>query len=73
MVLDISTCNGEPEVDKVVESSDAVRVTVVSEVQKGVGPACADYVQLDLKNPLKGRAVIDGSTGEEAVVNSALS
>ena len=64
----VVTCQGDPEVAELVEGPAEVRVTVVSDVQRGQGPGCADGVTVRLAEPLGDRALVDGSTGERVPV-----
>ncbi|MDX1659120.1 MAG: hypothetical protein R3343_09900 [Nitriliruptorales bacterium] len=60
--IEVPTCNGEPEVTKLEETNDEVRVEVVSQRQRG-GDDCLDGVQVELDRPLGDRALIDVTSG----------
>ncbi|MEZ0446871.1 hypothetical protein [Cellulomonas sp. ICMP 17802] len=61
--LVINTCNGDPDPD-VVETDADVTVTIVS-TRRNPGDACQDTVEVTLSEPLGGRTLIDGATGQE--------
>lgn len=54
----VPSCNGEPEVSRLEETSTEVRVEVVSTVHRN-GDACADSIRVALDAPLAEREVID--------------
>ena len=54
----VPSCNGEPAVARLEETSTQVRVEVVSTVHPN-GDSCADSIQVELESPLGDRDVID--------------
>lgn len=59
----VASCNGEPEIARLEETSTQVRVEVVSTVHPD-GDSCADSIRVELESPLGDRDVIDlGGSG----------
>ena len=54
----VPSCNGEPEVARLEQTSTRVRVEVVSTVHPD-GDSCADSIRVELESPLGDRDVID--------------
>lgn len=59
----MGTCHGDPVAD-IVETSDAVTITVTSTRRENSGD-CLDVLDIALDAPLDDRAVVDGATGRE--------
>jgi hypothetical protein len=62
LTFQVDSCHGDPEATVVSEDDEHVSVRVISDVQTGDHPACADSVSLRLAEPLGGRKVVDADT-----------
>ena len=62
LVFSVNSCHGDPEATVTEEDAGKVVVSVVSDIQTGEGPACADGVSVRLSEPLGTRQVIDAAT-----------
>jgi hypothetical protein len=63
--FEVPSCNGDPEVDELVEDDDQVRIRVVTTVVvSGDQGDCLDGVEVSLHEPLGDRNVIDIQSGE---------
>ncbi|WP_041292397.1 hypothetical protein [Kineococcus radiotolerans] len=60
----VDTCDGDPETT--LEESDAEVVITVISTKRDTDDDCQDPVKVVLSQPLDGRRVVDGKTGEEA-------
>ena len=67
LVLNVSTCGGNPEVAELQETSTEVRVEIVS-TDVSEGPACADGIEVPLASPLADREVIDLTSGDQVTL-----
>lgn len=65
LFLNVATCGGDPTLDLLDETSEDVRVAVVSTRQlfRGVGD-CKDTVEVPLERPLGDRAITDVTSGK---------
>ncbi|MFN2344424.1 MAG: hypothetical protein ABR616_01745 [Dermatophilaceae bacterium] len=64
LVVDVPSCNGDPEVDELVEDDGEVRIRVVTTmVVSGDRDSCADSLEVALQQPLGDRDVIDAESG----------
>jgi hypothetical protein len=61
--LTVETCKGNPEVDVVSQGPTEVVISVISDVQTGVGPACVDHVSFRLDEPIGDRDLQDQAMG----------
>lgn len=69
--LTVASCQGAPRAE-VVEGPSRVTISVTSlEAVGEVKKACADAVEVALKEQLGHRAVVDATTGRRLVVNPA--
>ena len=66
----VPSCNGDPEVTRLEETSTQVRVEVVSAIQHGDGDACADTIEVSLAGPLADRELVDITTGAAMTVTA---
>ena len=61
----VPSCNGDPEVDELVEDDGEVRIRVVTTVVvSGAADSCADSLEVTLHDQLGDRDVIDAESGE---------
>ena len=68
--LGLASCDESPQAG-VVETADEVRIHVVLQSPaEGVRGDCVDILILTLEQPLGGRVLIDGATGEAVHVGS---
>lgn len=68
--LAVRTCGGEPVVDRLAESVDAVEVALVSTRRfGGSGMDCLDSLDVQLVDPLGDRQLRDLATGRVVDVN----
>ena len=65
------TCNADFESARASVSADTIRLTI--KMSGDTDDDCADLVSVRLPELLKGRALIDGSTGEALPVTVATS
>jgi len=65
LVLNVSTCGGDPALDLLDENGEDVRVAVVSTRQmfRGSGD-CKDTVEVALERPLGDRTITDVTSGK---------
>lgn len=69
LVVDVSSCMGDPVVDELEEDDEQVGIRIVTTmVVSGDGPACADALTVTLNAPLDGRTVIDLVSGDTVPV-----
>lgn len=61
--LSVDSCLGKPKAEVLSEDETQVVISVISDVQTGVGPACLDAVVLRLNQPLGERELVDNATG----------
>lgn len=67
--LSVNTCQGSPELARLVETPERVEITVVADAQgDGPRPGCADGVHVELDEPLGTRTLLDGVTGEPITI-----
>lgn len=65
LAFEVPSCNGDPEVDELVEDAKEVRIRVVTTVVvSGSRDDCLDSVEVSLHEPLGDRDVIDAESGE---------
>ncbi len=63
--INVPSCNGDPELDELVEDDREVRIRIVTTlVVSGARDSCADSLAVTLQEPLGDRAVIDAESGE---------
>ena len=64
LIVEVPTCNGDPEVTQLNEQTERVTVEVVStKVLRGESPACLDNVEVQLERPLGDRELVDRTSG----------
>lgn len=65
LALEVPSCNGNPELDELVEDDREVRIRVVTTVVvSGDHDDCLDILEVSLHKPLGDRDVIDAESGE---------
>ncbi len=65
LVLNVNSCNRNPEVSLLRETDVDVQIKVVADAPPPYGgPECDDIVEIQLEEPLGNRDVIDKHTGE---------
>ena len=71
LMLNVSTCGGDPALDLLDETGQDVRVAVVSTRQmfRG-GEDCKDSVEVPLERPLDDRTIIDVTSGKTVELTS---
>ncbi len=62
--LGLASCNGHPDITRVEETPTQVRLLVVADEPGRDRDDCSDGLQVRLRAPLGGRAVVDASTGQ---------
>lgn len=74
-VLNVASCNGDPEVVLLRETDVDVQVKVVSSrfPFSGGGNDCADGVEVQLQQPLGDRTLVDKHTGQPVSIKRAIS
>lgn len=73
LALVVGSCNGDPEVTRLEETADEVRVEVVSDAPLfRAEDDCMDLVEVQLDEPLGDRAVRDLHSGQEVTVTQIL-
>lgn len=70
LAVEVPSCNGDPVVDSVVESEDAVRIRIVSSL--GSADICLDVVDVELAAPLGDRVLIDDVSGTTILVDGGV-
>ena len=69
MVLEVRSCGGEPAITELDESEDEVRIAVEATTRPvGETDECLDSVEARLATPLRGRVLVDGSSGQTVEV-----
>jgi hypothetical protein len=64
LAVDVPSCNGDPELTRLIEDPDAIRLEVVTtQVVRGDDAACLDGLAIVLEQPLGDREVIDLVSG----------
>ena len=66
--LGVPSCNGDPELMRLEEGADQVRVQVVTTTHSGPGDGCLDTVEVKLREPIGSREVVDITSGANLAV-----
>ena len=64
LVVVVDSCEAEPQV-AAEENEEAVTLTATAKSRPFGGPACTEADVVELQDPLAGRQVLNGTTGEE--------
>lgn len=69
VLLEVSSCGGEPTITKLDEADDDVRIVVEATTRLiGAAAECLDSIEAQLDAPLGDRVLIDESNGEAVEV-----
>lgn len=64
LVFTVPSCNGDPELTDLDESTDEVRVEITTtQVVRGAAAMCLDSLDIELTEPLGDRTVVDVTSG----------
>jgi hypothetical protein len=70
LAVGLDSCNAEPVVEIVEQTAERVVLAAVAE--RNAGGDCADVVSVTLDDPLGDRRLIDGSTGDDVIVDDVM-
>lgn len=69
VILEVSSCGGEPTVTELDQLDGEVRISVESTTRLiGTAAECLDGLEVQLDAPLRDRVLIDGSNGQPVEV-----
>ena len=72
LLLEVGSCGGEPAVVELQETADEVRIEVEATTRPLGGAAeCLDGLRVRLSEPLGGRLLLDGASGDVVEVQEA--
>ena len=67
--VSVPSCDGDPEVEEIVEEGDVVRLKIVTTVTNP-GDGCLDSLEVELGEVLGDRDLVDMTSGAEVQVRS---